>query len=349
MEKAIIQSNEQKYHQTVGGSQLLEPFLTRDIGTFGDRSRVNEILDGTYVPPPSSTDATIDFLQACKRHDNFISNPQTTAPATQYWNEVRTWRQRKETTTSANQHIGHYKAVMQHPSLSWLFFQRAEIPTISGYSPAQHRSCINLMIMKKTNSYHVDKQCTLGILNSEFNHSNQALQCEAMQAALRNDCVAVEQYNRPQHSCITHALNRRLSADDRQSKRLAWAMAMSDLAGCYDRIIHNAAALILLRLGLSHAKIHSMFKTIQRMVHRVRTAFGDSERTYGGDDFENWLFAPQGILQGNASGPAIWTIISSLIFDILRQKGHSDSFCSAISKELILLVGFLYVDDCDLI
>jgi len=138
------------------------------------------------------------------------------------------------------------------------------------------------------------------MLDSEFNHSNRALQHEAMQAALRNDCVAIEQYSRPQRSCIAHALNRRLTADDRQSKRLAWAMAMSDLTGCYDRIIHNAAALVLLRIDLSHAKIHTMFKTIQRMVHRIRTAFGDSERTYGGDDFENWLFAPQGIFQGNA-------------------------------------------------
>jgi len=40
VEKAIIQSNKQKYHQTEGGSQLLEPFLTRGIGTFGDGPRV---------------------------------------------------------------------------------------------------------------------------------------------------------------------------------------------------------------------------------------------------------------------------------------------------------------------
>jgi len=120
VEKAIIESNERKYHQTEGGSQLLEPFLTRDIGTFGDGPRVTDILDGTYIPPPSSTDATISFLQACKRPDNFISTTPKTAPV-RYWNEGCTWRQRKETTTSANQHIGHYKAVMKHPSLSWLF------------------------------------------------------------------------------------------------------------------------------------------------------------------------------------------------------------------------------------
>ena len=348
VEAAIIKSNERKYHQTEGGSQLLEPFFTQDIGTCGDGPKVNEILNGTYLPPPASTDATIAFLEACKRPDNFIDATHQSAP-TRYWNQVRTWRQRKEKTTSANQHIGHFKAVMTHSSLSWLFFQRAEIPTISGYSPSRHRTCVDLMIMKKANSFQVEKQRTLGILDSEFNHSNRDLQHEAMQSALRNDCIAVEQYSRPNRSCICHALNRRLTADDRQSKRLAWAMAMSDLTGCYDRIVHNAAALVLLRLGLSHAKIHSMFTTIQRMVHRVRTAFGDSETTYGGDDFENWLFAPQGILQGNASGPAIWTIISSLIFDILRSKGHSDRFCSAISKELFLLVGFAYVDDCDLI
>jgi len=62
------------------------------------------------------------------------------------------------------------------------------------------------------------------------------------------------------------------------------------------------------------------------VIHQVRTTFGDSEIFYGGDDFNNWLFAPQGILQGNASGPAIWTILSSIIFDILQKKGHSDSF-----------------------
>jgi len=348
VEAAIIKSNERKYHQTEGGSQLIEPFLTRDIGTFGDGPKVTEILDGTYSPPPESTDATIAFLEACKRPTDLLTTPQKSTPA-RYWAKVKTWRQRKETTTSANQHIGHFKAVMQHQSLSWLFFQRAEIPEISGYSPSRHRKCIDLMIQKRANSFNIEKQRTLGILDSEFNHSNRDLQHDAMGSALRNNCIADEQYSRPQRSCISHALNRRLTADDRHSKRLAWAMAMSDLTGCYDRIIHNAAALVLLRLGISHAKIHSMFDTIQRMVHRVRTAFGDSEISYGGDDFVSWLFSPQGILQGNASGPAIWTIISSVIFDILRKKGHSDKFCTAISKELFLLVGFAYVDDCDLI
>jgi len=52
-----------KYHQTEGGSQLLEPFLTLDIGTFGDGPRVTGILDGTYTAPPSSLPATVANAQ----------------------------------------------------------------------------------------------------------------------------------------------------------------------------------------------------------------------------------------------------------------------------------------------
>jgi len=83
------------------------------------------------------------------------------------------------------------------------------------------------------------------------------------------------------------------------------------------------------------------------MVHCIRTAFGDSKDTYGGDDIGIWEFEPQGILQGNASSPHIWTVVSSVVFNILRGKGHGSQFCTALSKEIFVLVGFSYVDDCD--
>ena len=55
------------------------------------------------------------------------------------------------------------------------------------------------------------------------------------------------------------------------------------------------------------------------MSHCIRTAFGDSDVTYGGDDFSDWKCAPQDVLQGNASGPAVWSALSSIIFDILHK------------------------------
>ena len=91
-----------------------------------------------------------------------------------------------------------------------------------------------------------------------------------------------------------------------------------------------------------------MFNAIQKMLHRIRTVYGDSTMTYGREDMSNWENYPQGVLQGNASGPAIWSAISSVIFKILHTRGFTSDMVSSISKQLFTLIGFAYVDDCDL-
>ena len=85
------------------------------------------------------------------------------------------------------------------------------------------------------------------------------------------------------------------------------------------------------------------------MIHRIKTIYGVSEITYGGEELGGWENYPQGVLQGNASGPSIWLTLSSLIFDILHKRGFTAQISSSISKQIFTLVGFAYVDDSDLI
>ena len=40
------------------------------------------------------------------------------------------------------------------------------------------------------------------------------------------------------------------------------------------------------------------------MIHRIGTAYGDSDITYGGE-LGDWRNYPMGKFQGNATGPAI--------------------------------------------
>ena len=54
------------------------------------------------------------------------------------------------------------------------------------------------------------------------------------------------------------------------------------------------------------------------------------------------------MLQGNASGLAIWTAVSSVIFDILHTRGFAPDIISSISKQVFTLIGFAYVDNYDL-
>ena len=335
-------------HFMVVHLHLTDRIFVADLGLHGDGPRVQDVLDGTYIALDISTQETRDFLDACKYVEGVEEIMQDPSIIDRYRILRNSWKCRRERTTSYHHHIGHYKAVMRDDYLSWFFFQRADIPMISGYSPERHRECIDLMILKRALEFELSKQRTLGILDSEFNHNNKLIGRECSVNSLRLDSLATEQFSRPGRSAIDQCISKRCTIDHHQSRRLSFAMTSCDLAGCYDRIVHNAEALALLRIGISHKRITSMFSSIQRMTHRIRTAFGDSEITYGGDDFGDWKIAPQGVLQGNASGPTIWSVLSSVIFDILHRRGFGVHFCSAISKELFIIVGFSYVDDCDL-
>jgi len=63
VESAVMRENELKYHQTEGGSHLLDGVFQNDFGSFGEGPAIDEVLQGTYIIPPHATQATKDFLQ----------------------------------------------------------------------------------------------------------------------------------------------------------------------------------------------------------------------------------------------------------------------------------------------
>ena len=103
IEEAIITSNERKYHQTEGGSQLLDPPFISKLGKHGEGLETENVLNGDFVFPPNTSDATKDFLNACKIH-----------PLT-------------ETTTDSGNLRKKYKATLH----SWKIRREKHAPTIS--------------------------------------------------------------------------------------------------------------------------------------------------------------------------------------------------------------------------
>lgn len=86
--------------------------------------------------------------------------------------------------------------------------------------------------------------------------------------------------------------------------------------------------------------------TILGMQHRVRTRYGDSDDYYGGD---KWNTKPHGCGQGNGYGPALWACISSPLLHIMRNKGYGTKLRQPITRFLLHLAAFAFVDDTDII
>lgn len=238
---------------------------------------------------------------------------------------------------------------MKDNNFSWFFFQRGEVPAISGYSPKRHRECVDLVIMKKKATYGLKAQRKLGIVNTEFNNNNKIIAQSISTHSRKLGTIAKEQFATKGSASIDQIITNRCYIDHNHSQKKSFALISVDLEGCYDIILHLAAALALLSIGIPHARIHSMFESIQKMIHRIRTAFGDSDIMYRGEDIGDWVNKPQGVLQGNTAGSDIWSALSSVKFKLLHSRGFAENIVTAVSKQVLTLVGFVYVDDCGLI
>jgi Endonuclease/Exonuclease/phosphatase family./Reverse transcriptase (RNA-dependent DNA polymerase). len=344
MERYIIAANEKKYHQTEGHGKLQKGKLLRDIGVMGSGPATRGILMGTYKPPASTDQCTKQFLAKLKCPTN-----ATKLPVVSFQEFCTGWSKAKERTSSNGLHFGHYKASLGHPQIAQLLYKRSLIPMITGYSPIRHRQGTDVMLLKKENSYDVDRLRTIVLFDSEANMNYKHIGRRAMNAAIKLNQVVTEQYSRPHRKAIDHAINRRIVMDHQLYLRQPYALVSCDLKGCYDRITHSPASLALQRVGVPQTEAVSMFTSIQRMTHKVRTGFGDSKQSYGGEeDDRRWKLPPQGVLQGNGSGPSIWSLLSSVIFMVMKDKGHRNKITSSLRKFIIELAGFAYVDDTDL-
>ena len=103
----------------------------------------------------------------------------------------------------------------------------------------------------------------------------------------------------------------------RQTRRVM-GMAGTDAKSCYDRMAHAPTSLSMQRLGVPKGPIASLFSVLQKSMHRIRTAYGDSEVLFTSTP-ENPI---QGIGQGNGCGPAGWVALSGPIMEMLRDGWH---------------------------
>ena len=114
IERAMSAGNEKVGHQTEGGSQLLTPDFIKRLGNYGEGPDIDSILNGTFQCPVTTSDATKDFLEACKNDTNIGTVLNNDNISTRYHECMKLWGMRKEKTCTYGKHIGHYKAAMKH-------------------------------------------------------------------------------------------------------------------------------------------------------------------------------------------------------------------------------------------
>jgi hypothetical protein len=122
-------------------------------------------------------------------------------------------------------------------------------------------------------------------MNAEFQMNNKKIGREVMSCGEAAEAIAPEQTgSRRWPRASFTSLNKRLTNDLFRLQRRAYALGSLDLKSCYDCIVHSIVFLALLRLGASKNSILCMLLTLQLPHHRIQTAFGISDETFGRPD-----------------------------------------------------------------
>ena len=346
MEKAIINENKKKYHQTERTCPFIyDDQLRKDFGEHGEGNKTKALFQGKYKIPAHVDKYTSAFIQTC-RQKKYHKKASFERNEEMY---KRSWEKMDERISSRRLHFGHFKAACKSKDIINLHYKMAEIPFRTGYDPKRWRNATNVMILKKVGLYDIDRLRTIVLYEADFNHNNKYFGKHMMQHTINQNMLSKEQYSIPGRKAVDHALNRRLIFDIIRYKKSSLAMTSCDLKSCYDRIAHAPAYLAMTGYKYLSGPLISMFRCIQNMEWVTRTAHGDSRMTFGGSDQE-FIAKPQGVGQGNGSGPSVWAVVSSRMFEVLHNQGLATTFEAPISKSNATdLCGFAFVDDSDII
>ena len=340
MEKEIMKANATKL-ESANESPIRQGELKERI-TDADYEKWEDFLAGKVDTNIEMETGTKEFLKAFKGTQ--IKEEDAIFTTDEY---IKSWRPVREHTSCAPGalHYGTFKAMHACRPVAELHTIMARIPIRTGYVPRRWTQSVDSMLPKKPNEWRPSKLRLTSLLQADFNHNNKILGRKTMKWAEEKKQLAPEQYgSRKNLSAAKHALNKRLMLDIMRVQRRPGVICANDAKACYDRILHFAAYIALRRSGLSKEATISMLEPIRRLKHVIRTAYGDSEFFYGG---EEWERDPSGICQGNGAGPAIWALVSSPLLDILRKYGYGAKLHAAIGKTFLHLSGFAFVDDAD--
>ena len=233
------------------------------------------------------------------------------------------------------------------PELAEIGWQGFNFPWCTIYSTKHYQRGIRLLINKYPNDWRPHRIRPVLLFDKEANRKNKHIGRMAMIQSKNLDKIAPEKIWEPGIQRRRHPRTQYQTILWSHQKKIIPATSIfTNLVSNYDLEVHSIASISLQRVNVPKEPILCNFTTLQNITHSVRTPFGYSNTTYGGDTWSVPLNPPpQGLGQGNGAAPDIWAILRTLLLNCLRKLGHGSALKCCISGDTTRLVGYYFVYD----
>ena len=229
---------------------------------------------------------------------------------------ISKWKEATATSPSGR-HLGHYKALIQDPTLLKCFTQFMYVAVKTGTSVSRWARATNVMLEKDAGNPCIHRLRIIHLFEADFNlYMKMQWGKRLVRRASKHTLLNTGQYGSvPNRTALEPILLTQLTNDNCRILRRNMARFDNDASACFDRIIVPLAMLAARRCGMPDQSIRIHAETLQKMEYAVKTQFGTSTGTYTGSK-EEPLF---GTGQGSGASPAAWLSLVVILMNTMDK------------------------------
>jgi hypothetical protein len=255
--------------------------ITADLGPFGYSELGQQIVDGTFTPPPDlANTATATLLETIaeigrEHRDDDVNITVTGKEFSRVWGNAK----ERVSSSMSKKHFGHYIAAAASTILSLCFAMQISLIAKWGSPPDRWRNVLMVMLEKKVGTVLIPKLHTILLKEADNNFHDGVMFGGCMLNHVREiGLIPQEQLAEKDCTAEDGVWAKVLKADYARLRRQMLAILSADAANCYDLVNHIILCLILLATGIPIGPIISMLLTISLMRYYLRTGFGESRK-----------------------------------------------------------------------
>ena len=148
-----MEFNKVKIHRSAHTSFVTEPLLS-DFGYRGDPAIIEQVMEGTYVPPQGTDQFVQELLEELQRPSP-TRNPYHPRTIIATEDHITAWKKAKEKTAScmSGLHFGMYKANCLRRNLAELDASQRSVAHSTGYCYKRRKRGLNVQLLKQSQDF----------------------------------------------------------------------------------------------------------------------------------------------------------------------------------------------------
>jgi hypothetical protein len=346
----IIDRDITHYGQAEGTPCTLSP-VKEWLGTAGETDMCESWLQGASPPDiPNAfpeTQLLVDLLK-CDSPPNSIDNTVTIKDYKAFFGK---WAEK--TSTSQDRHLGHWKALISHTAqlhfsddcdiIIETLVAQMNLSLTHGYAWRRWKRIVSAKIPKRAGNMLLHKLRTIHLMEADFNWLQGLIIGRRMikNAETNNNLHDGQWGCRPGRHAIGAVMLKVMSYEIARITRTPLGSFDMDAASCFDRIIMALGLLLCRRQGVPSGPCLMAATVLLYASFYIKTTHGISENWYSSSP-ESPTHGPG---QGSRIGPALWVLLSCLMFIAMEESCHGAEFCDPTNTVSHQRTGDGFVDD----